>query len=88
MAAAMRLGLCLIMSVKAALIGCARDIEVHQILSPDGKTILRLENNVGGGAAVSDQMCVFLRPTGGPHSKAQLVFSRNRHGRLRREMAE
>ena len=74
MATPVKSALCLLVSVNAALIGCARDIEVHKILSPDGRAILRLENNVGGGAAVADQMSVFLVPTGGPHFEAHLVF--------------
>jgi len=58
------------------LSGCSRkQIELHDIVSPDGKTTLRLEIDETGGAAVSDVTSAYLFLSGEGSSHKQLAFN-------------
>lgn len=61
--------------VSGVLCGCSRGpVEIHDIRSPNGKVILRIEINEAGGAAVPDVTSAYLFfADTGPTNK-QLIF--------------
>ncbi len=60
--------------VLGLLSGCSRDIEVHEVVSPDKKIVLRIEINEGGGAAISDETSVYLYLSNDGLNQKKTVF--------------
>jgi hypothetical protein len=68
------IGICVCLAA-AVLNGCARrQVEVHDVLSPDGKITLRIELDETGGAAVADVTSSYLFLSDAGPSQKQLAF--------------
>jgi hypothetical protein len=67
--------LCTVLITVAALLSaCSRHIEAKESPSPDGNATLRVEDDLSGGAAVSDVTSVFLMSRDSSAIPRQLVF--------------
>jgi len=56
------------------LVGCSRQIASRDILSPDGRLILRIKVNESGGAAVPDVTSGYILPSGSSAGHEELIF--------------
>jgi hypothetical protein len=56
------------------LVGCSKQIVSRDILSPDGRLILRIEVNESGGAAVPDVTSGYILLSGSSAAHEELIF--------------
>jgi hypothetical protein len=71
----MRIIACVLVGCAALLVGCSSNIVSRDIPSPDGRLLLRIEVNEGGGAAVPDVTSAFIIPSRTPAAHKELIFT-------------
>lgn len=64
----------LVACLAGTLCGCARQVDVHNLVSPDGKITLRIEIDDTGGAAVAEVTSAYVYLSDEGSSRKKLVF--------------